>query len=149
VIERTIIKLAGPDGSTEDCGLEFEVAAHTVVMKSTSGGTGKAIWHGNDAFHALELFRRKIEPQGYRALCNGSRRDAYPSGMCRDMGRGFMLYPIPPDGLPDLKTFDPAAVELIGTVEEQLSNWKEWIEDVQDGRPKPKLSLWDKLKGKK
>ncbi len=149
MIERTTIKLATPDGATEDCDLEFEVTAHTVVIKSTSAGTGKKIWHGNDAFHALELFRRKIEPKGFRVLCNGSRRDAYPSGMCRDMGRGFMLYPIPADGPPDLKTFDPAALELVGTVEEQLSNWKDWIEGVQDSRAKPKWSLWDKLKGKK
>lgn len=149
MIEQATIKLAKPDGSTEDCDLEFEVTAHAVVMKSTSEGTGKAIWHGNDAFHALELFRRKIEPQGFRALCNGSRRDAYPSGMCRDMGRGFMLYPIPAEGPPDLKTFEPAAPELIGTVEEQLNNWTDWVESVKVGRTKPKLSLWDKLKGRK
>lgn len=65
------------------------------------------------------------------------------------MGRGFMLYPIPADGTPDLKTFEPAVFELIGTVDEQLKNWNEWVASLKAGRTKPKLALWDKLKGKK
>ena len=81
MIETAKITIQNLDGRTEECVLKFDVSYGSVVMKTDSPTLGKQIWHGNDAFHALELFRRKIEPNGWRTLCNGSRKFAYPSSM--------------------------------------------------------------------
>lgn len=149
MLETATITLTNVDGTTERCELAFKVSHTEVSMQTQSPSLGRDIYIGRDAFHALELFRRKIEPVGWRALCNGSRTDAYPSGMCRDMGRGFVLYPIPPMGPPDLRTFEPAPIEMIGTVQEQLDNWNAWVASTKTDKSKLKYSLWDKLRGKK
>ena len=96
----------------------------------TNSSAGEGIYVGRDAFHALELFRRDIEPLGWRVLCNGARKDTYPSGMSRDMGRGFMVYSIPPEG-PPIQTFEGAEPELVGTVQEQLANWQAYIDQLK------------------
>lgn len=50
------------------------------------------------------------------------------------MGRGFMLYPIPSEGATDLRTFAPAPMEEIGTVDEQLAVWNAWLEEAKRQR---------------
>jgi hypothetical protein len=147
--ETATITIQNLDGRSEQCDLDFVVAHDSVVMKTNAPALGRQIWNGRDAFHALELFRRKIEPEGWRTLCNGSRKSAYPSGMCRDMGRGFMLYPIPPEGPPDLKTFGPAPIEVIGTVDEQLAVWNDWCAGLKRPTQRTKLSFWQNLWKKK
>ncbi|MEQ1510446.1 MAG: hypothetical protein ABL909_08625 [Sphingopyxis sp.] len=143
------IAICNVDGRSEQCDLKFEVSHENVVMRTESVTLGSQIWNGRDAFHALELFRREIEPEGWRTLCNGARRKAYPSGMCRDMGRGFMLYPIPSNGPPNLRTFEPAPIEEVGTVEEQLTVWNDWREGIKKSAQSPKASLWKRLWKKK
>ncbi len=131
MIEQTAtFELLSPDGAKEACTASFDVSQNEVAMRTSSQTTGEQFHAGRDAFHALELFRRAIEPLGWRVLCNGARKDAYPSGMSRDMGRGFMVYSIPPEG-PPVQTFDPANAEQVGSVEEQLENWNAWVEQLR------------------
>ncbi|NJM49945.1 MAG: hypothetical protein HC843_02910 [Sphingomonadales bacterium] len=57
--ESATILIQNFDGRSEPCDLKFEVSHYSEVMKSETPTFGQQIWHGNDAFHALELFRRK------------------------------------------------------------------------------------------
>jgi hypothetical protein len=60
----------------------------------------------------------------------GSRRDAYPSSMARDMGGGMQVYILRP-GLPGrredlVKTLDDASPGQIATVDEQQAFAEAW-----------------------
>lgn len=57
--EAATITIQNLDGRSEQCDLKFAVSHESVVMKSDSPTLGKQVWNGRDAFHALELFRRK------------------------------------------------------------------------------------------
>jgi hypothetical protein len=57
------------------------------------------IWEGHelradagDFFECLCDIRRSLESQGLRPKCYGASLSAYPSGMCRSMGRGLKIY---------------------------------------------------------
>jgi hypothetical protein len=88
---------------------------------------------GPDMFEALVRLRRQLEPDGLMVAVQGSRRDAYPSGMARDMGGGMQVYVMRP-GLrgrrEDLvKTLDDAPPEQIATVDEQRAFAEAWRAD--------------------
>jgi hypothetical protein len=77
-----------------------------------------------DFYECLRAFRRVVEPEGFRVLCQGSRPNVWPSGMARQMGRALKSY-VHTLGQPaftkDLvRTFDPVKdIASVGTVEEQ------------------------------
>ncbi len=126
-----VVKLMHMDGDVEDCELVFLDSHEYIEMVVTSKVFGRSKWTGSDAFHTLELFRNSIEPKGWKVLCNGSRKDSYPSGMCRDMGRGFKVYIHDKNDItscPQLvETFEFAESLHVGTVKEQYDYWKEWL----------------------
>jgi len=74
-------------------------------------------------YECLRAFRRVIEPDGFRVLCQGARPNVHPSGMSSKAGawtsHALTL------GQPALKmdlvgTFDPVEdIASVGTVEEQ------------------------------
>lgn len=76
-----------------------------------------------DLYESLRAFRRQIEPEGFRVLCQGARPNVCPSGMSSDAG-GWLSY-AHTLGQPALrkdlvKTFDPVdEIALVGTVAEQ------------------------------
>jgi hypothetical protein len=45
-----------------------------------------------DYFEAMCQIRIQLEALGSLLVCYGSSRNVYPSGMCRDMGRGLKAY---------------------------------------------------------
>ena len=57
-------------------------------------GEGSTTWaaSGRDLFEALRNLRRLTDPLGFRLALNGVRRDAWASGMQRDMGEGRYVY---------------------------------------------------------
>jgi len=72
---------------------------------------------GPDLFEALRNLRRLIDPLGFRLALNGARRDAWASGMQRDMGEGRYVYLLEPGqtGRPEQgDTLGTAPIELIG-----------------------------------
>ncbi|MFD1146721.1 hypothetical protein [Saccharothrix hoggarensis] len=84
-----------------------------------------------DAFEALVRLRRQVEPHGWAVAVQGARRDAWPSGMARDMGGGLRVYVMRPgravtteDDLVD--TFADAPVDLLGTIAEQEAYRDAW-----------------------
>ena len=83
--------------------------------------------------------REQVE--GIRLCCNGARRDAWASGMQRDMGSGFTTYLLGEtpkgDRPPAVATLDAAPVEMIVTVDEQRSWCRAWLASGRAERDVP------------
>jgi len=95
-------------------------------------GDGTQTWaaSGPDLFEALRNLRRLIDPLGFRLALNGARRDAWASGMQRDMGEGRYVYLLEPGqtGRPEqVDTLATAPIELIGSVAEQEAHYAHWL----------------------
>ena len=78
----------------------------------------------DDFYECLRAFRRVIEPEGFRVLCQGARPNVRPSGMSSQMGGAWKSYIHTlgePAMMKDLvETFAPVEdIESVGTVEEQ------------------------------
>jgi hypothetical protein len=62
----------------------------------------------------------------------GCRRDAFPSGMARDMGGGEVIYVIRPGQVARLDeavdTLADAAVGELATIDEQRAYWEAWLQ---------------------
>ncbi len=89
-----------------------------------------------DAFECLMSLRELVEPEGILLCCNGARRDAWSSGMQRDMGSGFSTYLL--SGVakgqrpPTANTLDSAPPDLIASVADQRAWYSSWL-----GEPSP------------
>lgn len=85
-------------------------------------------------FHALCQIRRQLEETGWRPVCYGSSRNAYPSGMCCDMGQGLQAYRMTmgrPALLEDLvQIFDSGPDVLPVSVEEQDAFHEDWLRSL-------------------
>jgi hypothetical protein len=85
----------------------------------------------HDYFECLMTIRKAIEPAGGLVLCQGARRDVWPSGMARDMGAGLKAYILvkgrPPRSDELVNTFDPTDESLVGTLAEQRAAYRAWI----------------------
>ncbi len=53
---------------------------------------GELTAEASDYFQAMCRIRLDLEKAGWRPVCYGASRNVYPSGMCRDMGRGLKAY---------------------------------------------------------
>jgi hypothetical protein len=86
---------------------------------------------GSDLFEALSDARRRIEPSGLLLLCNGARRNVFPSPMLRQatMGRRAYVLDIPrtADRPPVVDIFEPAEEKEVCTVDEQLAWHSQWL----------------------
>jgi hypothetical protein len=121
------------------------VSFQAMVVPSIQDGYRLAItWHlggeelhfdGIDLYECLRAFRRVIEPDGFRVLCQGARPNVAPSAMSSDMSgarRSYVFTLGEPALTKDLvDTFDPVAdIALVGTVEEQdefmRRHWEEF-----------------------
>jgi hypothetical protein len=97
-------------------------------------GSEERYFDAFDFYECLRAFRRVIEPDGFRVLCQGARPNVCPSGMSRDAG-AWKSY-AHTLGQPALKkdlvgTFDPVEdIESVGTVEDQdefmRRHWEEF-----------------------
>ena len=82
---------------------------------------------GPDLFEALRNLRRLVDPLGFRLAFNGARRDAWASGMQRDMGEGRDVYLLEPGQTDQVGTLGTAPIELIGSVAEQEEHYAHWL----------------------
>ena len=88
----------------------------------------------SDFYECLRAFRRVIEPEGFRVLCQGARPNVCPSGMSRDAGawKSYVHTHGQPALMKDLVgTFDPVDdIASVGTVAEQdefmRRHWEEF-----------------------
>ena len=101
-------------------------------LLTLNGDGTKDTWaaSGPDLFEALRNLRRVIDPLGFRLALNGARRDAWASGMQRDMGEGRYVYLLEPGqkGRPEqVDTLGTAPIEFIGSVAEQETHYAHWL----------------------
>ncbi|SHF91266.1 hypothetical protein [Streptoalloteichus hindustanus] len=90
----------------------------------------------SNMFASLVRLRRQLEPEGWMIAVQGARRDTFPSGMTLDMGGGMEVYVMRPghkSSVDDLvETLADAAVEQLGTVDEQRA-WRDaWFAEVKN-----------------
>lgn len=85
-----------------------------------------------DFFECLCSIRRQLETEGLRPLCYGAVRNAFPSGMARDMGRGLKVY-LSALGVPGgqlVDTFGYADGLVLSSVDEQASFHQQWMKSL-------------------
>lgn len=86
-------------------------------------GSPERTFEAGDFFESLRSFRRVVEAEGYRVLCQGARPNVHPSPMGRDGGglKAYALVAGEPGRREELVSiFDPVNdIAPIGTVEEQ------------------------------
>src|SRR5262249_39583336 len=86
-------------------------------------GSEKRHFDAPDLYECLRAFRRLVEPDGYRVLCQGARPNVRPSGMSRQGGawKSWVHTLDQPGSMDDLVgTFDPVEdIASVCTVEEQ------------------------------
>jgi hypothetical protein len=84
----------------------------------------------SDFFDALCDIRTRLEANGWRPVCYGSSRNVYPSGMCRDMGRGLKAYRLKLGRVPTVDDlvpiFETGPDVEPSSVQEQRRFWDEW-----------------------
>jgi hypothetical protein len=120
-------------GQTEFWDLDVQtVAAHrryTLTCQAPGGRRWTA--EAGDVFNCLLDLRRQVEPEGIQLCCQGARRDAWSSGMQRDMGKGlnvYLLEGVPAGQRPPVaRTLSPVAAELAVTVDDQLAWHQRWL----------------------
>ena len=106
------------------------------VVLSLSDGFGRT-WAatGGDAFDALMKLRLEAEPDGVQICCNGARRNAWSSGMQRDMAMGFSTYLLRlgehNERPPSARTLEPAPAADVTTVAEQMAFHEQWLAELQ------------------
>jgi hypothetical protein len=90
------------------------------------------VGEADDYFTALLAVRRILEADGVFILCQGARRDVWPSGLAFQMSDGLKAYVLP-QGRPAtsadvVELFDPADARAVGTIAEQNTYGTEWQE---------------------
>jgi hypothetical protein len=95
----------------------------------------------DDMFEALVRIREQLEPQGWFVAVQGSRLDAFPSGMQREMGGGLNVYVMRMGEHPRLgdvvETFAEADPSTLATVAAQRKRVEEWARSVRAGAGSP------------
>jgi hypothetical protein len=85
---------------------------------------------GPDLFEALRALRRTVDPLGIRLGVNGARRNAWASGMQREMGEGRVVYLLTEEEAgrpPQVSTLGSASRAEVGSVREQDEQYARWL----------------------
>jgi hypothetical protein len=99
-----------------------------ITITSPDGKSWAA--EGPDLFNALRALRRILDPLGIRLGVNGARRDAWASGMQRDMGEGRVVYLLVEGqaSRPEqVSTLGSTSVSQVGTVDDQDQQYERWL----------------------
>jgi hypothetical protein len=103
---------------------------YSISLDGPDGPDGPVAGGGSDLFQALQEIRLEVEPQGWLLAVQGARKDTYASGMVRDMLGARRVYVIQAGRQAErahlVDIFAEAAVESLGTVEQQKAFYREW-----------------------
>ncbi|MEA3015566.1 MAG: hypothetical protein QOI38_288 [Sphingomonadales bacterium] len=128
------LEIQRPGSPAEQAVLSWAFVRDSVQLDAVSPGMPPFRTVEWDLFEALCAYRRFLERKGgYLLLCNGARKDAFPSAMSREMGKGFKLY-ISLMGRPGgtlVETLDPAPLETVSTVAEQAAFHDAWFDSIR------------------
>jgi hypothetical protein len=109
--------------------------SHRLTLEALDGRSWSA--EASDVFECLMELRNQVEPLGVRLCCNGSRRNAWSSGMQSDMGQGLVVYllsrPRSKERPPQVDTLGPAPSDEVVSVAEQQAWYESWLAHPPDG----------------
>jgi hypothetical protein len=98
---------------------------------------GELTAEASDYFEAMCRIRLDLDKAGWRPACYGASRNVYPSGMCRDMGRGLKAYRVRLGHHPKLDDlvgiFETGPDVEPVSVEEQRRFFDRWLQSVGAG----------------
>lgn len=132
--ETIAVEIARESAKAEPCEITL-ARSHPVELQVYAKHFGSMTFAGSDLFEALAALRLRLEQDQYLLLCNGARKDAYPSRMSREMGGGRKIYLLKQgvqgrrEDLVDI--FGAAAYDQVGTVAEQRSAYDAWIRSLK------------------
>lgn len=109
----------GPEGSPAKCRIEFRSSERDAL-----------VLENDDFFECLIDLRRLLEKDGGRVLCQGARRDVFPSPMMRSSGCAtayVMRMGKPANEKEVVQIFDAAPANLVVSVLEQLAYYHQWL----------------------
>lgn len=99
----------------------------------------------SDYFKAFCYVRLQLEQERLIPFCYGASRNVFPSGMCRDMGRGLKAYRMTfgkHATMEDLvNIFDEAADVVPAYVAEQKKYFEDWRKSLRTLQKKQKESF--------
>ncbi|MDB0544623.1 hypothetical protein LBW62_25630 [Ralstonia solanacearum] len=128
------MEIASSSGERELCKIEFTQGV-PVTLSTRSARFGELLFTDDNLFAAMSAYRLRLEQDGYLLLCNGARRDAYPSQMILEMGGGRKIYLLHAgrqtsrEDLVDI--FGAATIEQVCTVAEQRASYDAWIGNLK------------------
>ncbi len=122
------------DGNVCEYIIEISLSAPWKILLSGADCKQRE-FVGDDLFEAFLNLRKSLEKQGYKLLCNGARKDVFPSGMSRSMGGGRKAYIIRiglQTNMNDIvDIFDYAEPKIIATAKEQQLFYQQWVESLR------------------
>ncbi|WP_322027875.1 hypothetical protein [Burkholderia sp. BCC1977] len=128
------VEIATVSGKSDVCEIEYTDGV-PVSVTFRNGTFGVLTFREGSLFDAITSYRRVIEPKGYFLLCNGARKDAYPSRMMLQMGLGKKIYLLREseqarrEDLVDI--FGGAAIDQVCSVDEQRSAYESWLRSLK------------------
>jgi hypothetical protein len=116
------------DGKLEKCLLTISDSEPWKISLQGAGYDEYAV-EAKDLFDGLILLRNELEKSGKKILCNGARKNVWPSGMSRSMGGGRKAYlmEIGCRARELVNIFDYAPPELIVSTKEQEEFSTHWF----------------------
>ena len=134
-IERHPVKLASvAHGASHGVFILDEEADEDLCHLSFEYPGGEITAEESDYFEAMCQIRLKLETVGWRPICYGSSKCVYPSGMCREMGRGLKAYKLRfgrPARLDDLVGIFETGPDIEpSSVAEQRQFFNHWVQRI-------------------
>ncbi|NHK27686.1 hypothetical protein FF098_007215 [Parvularcula flava] len=119
------------DGQRLDTSLSLEQSILKVKLIFRPSDQDEYFAVAGDYFAAFQSIRIDTAPLGIKFLCQGARKNVYPTGMARDMGLGLSAYQLELGKKADksklVRIFDAAPSSEIDTVENQDDFWRQWL----------------------
>ncbi len=132
-VKKIQLTIAKRTGEISQCGLDYQKNDPPLIVFRSSI-YGKKTFSGGDLFDSLNLLREYLEEDNWFLLCNGSRLNAYPSRMSRQMSGGKKLYLLTMgkqarrDDLVDM--FEQACIKDVATTSEQRLFYSRWLKSL-------------------
>lgn len=127
------VQVQGADGAVTEATLSYSRQPPWRMELELPGQLPLSQEKG-DLFECMQGIRLELEKSNCLLLCNGARRDVYPSSMSRDMGGGFVAYAHSMGRSPEradiVKIVERAAADLVSTVAEQQDFYSRWTRSL-------------------
>ncbi len=136
-----------PSGEIINCTVRY-TGKPPWMMSIDVGSHGVFKSEGEDLFEIFASIREQLHRKDVLLLCNGSRRNIFPSPMLRQSSGGKKAYllrlGVPARKEDIVNIFDPAEVNDIDTIENQKNYYDKWLnslnptlEEIKEGSNHP------------